>query len=106
VNPLEFVDEQARTVLGYSWVSEAPAPRRPTLENLQHRVYEVAPGDTLSQIADGHGLTLRQLVRDNDIDDPALVRIGQKLRIRAAQPPAAHDKDQQAERAGPERGVP
>jgi LysM repeat protein len=39
----------------------------------------VKAGDTLSAIADRYGTTVRVLVRLNDISDPSLLRVGQRL---------------------------
>ena len=45
------------------------------------RSYRVMPGDTVSKIAATFGVEPGLLVRHNRLDNPALVRIGQKLRI-------------------------
>ena len=101
--PLE-VAPSPHEVLGYSWGDEdtdawgwgGVRPSRPVLPSGSElpaappstpsaspssTTYRVAPGDTLSEIASRHGITLRQLVRDNGIDDPAVVQIGRLLRI-------------------------
>ena len=44
-------------------------------------VYTVVKGDTLGRIASAYGVTVRDLVRWNNIADPNLILIGQKLRI-------------------------
>lgn len=46
-------------------------------------VYEVQPGDTLSEIADAHGLTVGELVEvsDGGWKNPDHVRVGQNLRF-------------------------
>lgn len=41
----------------------------------------VRSGDTLHEIADDHGLSYRRLAAANDIDDPNLIRLGQRLSI-------------------------
>ena len=43
--------------------------------------YTVQPGDSLWKIADQHGVSVAQLVEANDIDDPNLILVGQKLAI-------------------------
>ena len=44
-------------------------------------VYVVKASDTLSRIARDHGVTVAELAEFNSIDDPNLLRIGQKIRI-------------------------
>lgn len=41
--------------------------------------YTVVAGDTLSEIAAKHGLTVDQLVEWNDIEDPSLIKVGQTI---------------------------
>lgn len=43
--------------------------------------YTVRDGDTLWEIADDHGTTVRAITELNRIDDPDLIRAGQKLRL-------------------------
>jgi LysM repeat protein len=50
------------------------------------RVVVVQPGDTLSEIAEAHGLTVAQLLALNTIADPNRIYAGQKLRLSAAAP--------------------
>jgi LysM repeat protein len=45
------------------------------------RTYKVRAADTLSSIAAKFGITVRKLARANDIEDPALIRVGQVLVI-------------------------
>jgi murein DD-endopeptidase MepM/ murein hydrolase activator NlpD len=49
-------------------------------------VYVVQPGDTLSAIADRFATTVEALVAANDIADPSLIEVGQKLVIPTAHP--------------------
>jgi peptidoglycan endopeptidase LytE len=56
-------------------LSDSPAPAV--------RTYRVAPGDTLVTIAGQYGLTVETLVWANAIDDPALLRPDDELRIPA-----------------------
>ena len=44
-------------------------------------IYLVKPGDTLSQIAQTYGTTVSELVRINDIQNPNLIYVGEKIRI-------------------------
>ncbi len=58
------------------------------------RSYRVMPGDTLSKIAATFGVEPALVVRHNRIDNPALVRIGQELRIPSREKPGAVSKSQ------------
>jgi murein DD-endopeptidase MepM/ murein hydrolase activator NlpD len=49
-------------------------------------VYVVQPGDTLFSIAQRFGSTVEAIVAANDIADPSLIRVGQRLIIPTAQP--------------------
>lgn len=59
-----------------------PNPETPTKENI---TYTVKRGDTLSQIALDYGTTVQELVRLNNIANPNLIYVGQKLIIQMAQ---------------------
>jgi membrane-bound lytic murein transglycosylase D len=63
--------------------------------SLYERSYRVTPGDTVSKIAATFGVEASQLVRHNRIDNPALVRVGQELRI------PSHDLDGTAPKQQP-----
>lgn len=72
-----------------------PAPARGALATLlttlvialvpgQASAYRVQPGDTASEIAATHGLSLSRLVRRNDLPaDGARIQVGQHLRLHA-----------------------
>jgi LysM repeat protein len=44
-------------------------------------LYVVKPGDTLSQIAADHGVSMDAIIRANGIDDPSSIYVGQKFEI-------------------------
>ena len=44
-------------------------------------VYTVVKGDTLGRIANAYGVTVKDLVRWNNIANPRLILVGQKLNI-------------------------
>ncbi len=44
-------------------------------------IYQIRYGDTLSEIAQRYGTTVDELVRLNDIQNPNLIYVGEKLRI-------------------------
>lgn len=46
------------------------------------RTYTVRRGDTLSRIAQRHGVSTRDLIRWNDLSSPNNIRAGQELRVR------------------------
>ncbi len=46
-------------------------------------VHVVRAGETLGAIAEQYGVSLQTLQRQNDIDEPDLVRAGEKLKVRA-----------------------
>ena len=47
----------------------------------QYLVYTVAPGDVLSGIAERFGVSYMQIAQWNNIKNPDLIQIGQKLTI-------------------------
>ena len=44
-------------------------------------IYTVVKGDTLGRIANAYGVTVKDLVRWNNIADPNLILVGQRLKI-------------------------
>lgn len=70
-------EEPAAPVTAPSPAAPVPGPTpAPTPQ-----AYVVQPGDTLSEIAERFGTTVRALVRANDIDDPDRIHPGQELVI-------------------------
>lgn len=61
-----------------------PAPQAPRATSVDG-TYRVQPGDTLYSIAAAFGRDVKDLARWNGIEDPALIRVGQTLRV---EPPA------------------
>ena len=71
-------------VLGLLLLWAAPAlAQEPTAEP---PVYVVQPGDTLYSIAQRFDSTVEAIVAANDIENPRLIQVGQKLVIPTAQP--------------------
>ncbi len=63
-------------------VLESKVVSRPIPDTIgEHFLYMIASGDTLSSIAKRYGITLRELIEVNEIDNPNLIRAGQKLII-------------------------
>jgi len=51
-------------------------------------VHVVRPGESLSEIAEGYGLSMNRLVAINQIDDPNHVEIGRQLKLKGEAPVA------------------
>ncbi len=64
-------------------ISPIPKPDRPTEEETKTIYYTVKWGDTLSQIATQYGTTIQNLVNLNNIQNPNLIYVGQRLIIMA-----------------------
>ena len=62
-------------------VSDRSSPR--SARSIEGPGYTVRPGDTLSAIAQRHGVQMSALARANRIPPPYLIRIGQRLAIPA-----------------------
>ena len=45
-------------------------------------IYQVQPGDTLESIAKKSGVSMEQLIRWNNIQDPNVIPVGTKLTIK------------------------
>ena len=93
------VDEIAREVINGKWGNGEDRKKRLTqagynYKEIQNRVnqilapkpkieyYIVKSGDNLSKIAKKYGTTVNQLVKWNNIKNPNLIYVGQKLRVR------------------------
>lgn len=59
---------------------ETPQPPRPQPPG-DHIIHTIVRGDTLTAIAKRYGITLRQLIEVNQIENPNLIRVGQRLII-------------------------
>ena len=54
-------------------------------------LYTVKKGDNLTRIAKAYGVSVADVVLLNDIENPHLIRIGEKLQIPVKQPPAMEE---------------
>src|SRR5688500_15905088 len=72
--------EPARPAASAS-LSEAPAP---AVAGAEHDVYVVQAGDTLALIAGRYGTDVGTLAELNGIADPAVIYVGQSLRLPAS----------------------
>lgn len=85
-DPNRIFPGQKLIIPGYMSPKPAPEPEPPAQpppipEPGDQFVYTVVSGDTLSTIAKRYGITLRELIEANDIEDPNFIRVGQKLVI-------------------------
>ncbi len=84
-----------------------PAPK--PLPEEQTTTYIVQPGDTLSRIAQRHGVSAREIVELNKLEKPDRIRVGQKLTLpstaSAPTPAAAKPSATAAPRALPPGAV-
>ena len=67
--------------------ADTEAPRAPTAESTVY--HTVAPGETLTAIAQQYRISIASLVRANEIADAQMIRAGTRLRIPASPEPAA-----------------
>lgn len=70
------------------------APARPSPSpSPEDEIYTVKSGDTLSEIAQRFDTTVEALVEENDLEDPDVLGIGDKLVIPPDDEPAAKDEE-------------
>ena len=82
--PTELAAAIARQWNAVGGSSELPTSLREPLR------YRVQPGDTLSGIAARHDLTLRELIRANQLQDPDRLEVGQILSLPGRETPELH----------------
>ena len=61
--------------------SKPTTTKKPTATNKNNTVYVVKSGDTLSAIAAKYGTTYQKLAEYNNIDNPNIIYVGQKIKI-------------------------
>ncbi|MCY3990402.1 MAG: LysM peptidoglycan-binding domain-containing protein [Caldilineaceae bacterium] len=66
---------------GGSSPSATPTEVAPTPEPGETEIYTVKPGDSLSAIAARYGVSANRLMEINDLADPNIVYVGQRLKI-------------------------
>ncbi len=65
-----------------SATEEIPTPINPTPEDIQNIIYyTVKRGNTLTQIAKDYGVSIEQIIADNNIQNPDLIFAGEILKI-------------------------
>ncbi|RMF00971.1 MAG: LysM peptidoglycan-binding domain-containing protein [Chloroflexi bacterium] len=87
-DPNRIFPGQKLVIPGYTLRSPEPEPETPKVapphvepSAEEPFIYTVAGGDTLNTIAKRYGITVRELIEANDLADPALIHVGQKLVI-------------------------
>ncbi len=68
-------DAQTRSTTAASRTAQDASPP----DEPQTRVYVIAPGDTLSAVAQRHGVTQQELIDLNNLTNPDALRVGQEL---------------------------
>lgn len=98
-SPKKCIDEIAGEVIDGKWGNGAVRKNRITAAGYDYSIvqakvnellagkssakyYAVQKGDTLTAIAKKYGTTVSQLVQLNDIKDPDVIKVGQKIRVR------------------------
>ena len=85
IDPNRIYPGQKLIIPGYLSPKPEPAPEPPPPPPPPHTgenfIYTIASGDTLSSIAKRYNITLRELIEVNNIENPNLIRVGQKLII-------------------------
>lgn len=88
VDPDRLFPGQKLIIPGYEMPRAAPPEEafaeptpRPRPGPDEFFVHTVDVGDTLSSIAKRYGVTVRRLIEVNDIEDPNMIRVGQRLVI-------------------------
>ncbi|MPZ72929.1 MAG: LysM peptidoglycan-binding domain-containing protein [Nitriliruptorales bacterium] len=80
-DPADTETDPTETATTTTAPTEEPSPETP--DDAAPETYRVREGDTLSEIAERFGTTVRDLSQLNDIDDPHAIRVGQRLKIPA-----------------------
>lgn len=78
-NKLYNIDKQATGSASKPAKKPAPAKKTPSRAS----TYTVKAGDTLSEIAVKYGTTVSALQKLNNIENPNLIKVGQKLKLKA-----------------------
>lgn len=85
IDPNRIYPGQKLIIPGYMTPQPPPEPEPPEPPTIpdtgDYFIYTVAGGDTLSAIAKRHNVTLRQLIEANNIENPNLIYVGQKIII-------------------------
>jgi lipoprotein NlpD len=81
--PAPVFDARAPKAVASKSMTPSSLPRALESPRSSENLYTVKRGDTLYSIALEHGADYRELSQWNGVDDPARLRVGQQLRVRA-----------------------
>ncbi|MCR4579847.1 MAG: LysM peptidoglycan-binding domain-containing protein [Treponema sp.] len=70
-------------------LSTSNTSSQPKTQEIKTVVYTVQKGDTLYRIARNNGLTVPELLAINNLDSSAVIKVGQKLNVKASSNPVA-----------------
>jgi lipoprotein NlpD len=78
-SPAPVVDRQAPAAATFAPSQAPPLPSNPTEARPEY--HEVQKGETLFSIAFQHGVDYREMAQWNGLDDPNVLKVGQRLRL-------------------------
>ncbi|MBZ8180271.1 peptidoglycan DD-metalloendopeptidase family protein [Oscillatoria salina] len=87
----ELVVEPQQTAAVQSFRQNEVTP--PVVLAGEPTVYQVRPGDTLNAIARRHGLSAAELIQENNLTNPHLIKVDQQLRIPRATTARNQDRE-------------
>lgn len=82
--PKEIIEEEEPLVIkeyGRPGVVRGSEIKETLKEEREEKVYKVKKGETLSGIAQDYGVTMKAIMKLNNIKDPAKIMVGQKIKI-------------------------
>ncbi|NLB69890.1 MAG: LysM peptidoglycan-binding domain-containing protein [Lentisphaerae bacterium] len=93
-----------RTSKPYTPPAKTSVPETKTLESTtadgKYTIYTVKAGDTAGHIANSHGMTRAEFVKLNNLANPNLIKVGQKLKVVSGGKPLAPGRTTAAVKAG------
>jgi len=100
VMPPREEPEPAKAAMGPELLPPPPEAAAAEVRELGvGRTYKIRKGDTLSGIAKRFGVSVREIIELNDIENPNLIRVGQELVLPAYAAPAPVEKPAPAARS-------
>lgn len=81
IHPPAAVDDTAQASDEPVPASGAPEPPAPSAPAVEYGTHVVIPGDTALRIAGQYGITVKELMELNKLDDPNNVQLGKTLRV-------------------------
>jgi len=111
------VEKKTGKEIQYPPPGKDPGPRSKTKSKAGNKAgvwHTVEPGQTLWRICKAYGVDMEQVVRENDLDDPTQISVGEKIfipgvsalkKVEPAPQLATTDKPDQPDRFPPEAGA-